>query len=307
MSSSVKRYLAGAVAVAAVSVLAACGGSGGGAGGGTSGVASDSAVGSRGVADGGFAGSAPAPAEKAPSGGNRTPVQTRAVISTGTVTLTSGTPDRARAEIGRLLTGFGGFLANEHSVHAEDGTLEHATLVLRVPAAKFRAAMGALERIGTLKSSDSSSDDVTTQVIDVEERVRTLQNSLARLHKFQKDAANIDDLIRFEQQITDRESQLQSLTAQRDYLAGQASMATITVELSTPVAYTPPRGTGFLAGLRAGWHALISTVLVALTVVGALLPFGVLAALLGVPAWVLVRRARRHRRTAAGAAAASDG
>ncbi len=74
-----------------------------------------------------------------------------------------------------------------------------------------------------------------------------------------------------------RQAELQSLKAQQAYLADQTSLATITVHLSTPEKYVPPpdalQDAGFLTGLKAGWDALSDVVVVALTVVGAVLPF----------------------------------
>lgn len=48
---------------------------------------------------------------------------------------------------------------------------------------------------------------------------------------------------------------------------------------------------GFVAGLQAGWEGLSDAFVLTSTVVGAVLPFGVLVAVLGVP--VLVWRRRR--------------
>ena len=54
----------------------------------------------------------------------------------------------------------------------------------------------------------------------------------------------------------------------------------------------PAPQTGFLAGLAAGWKALKSFTVGTLTVVGALLPFLVVFALIGAPIVWLVRRRR---------------
>jgi uncharacterized membrane protein (Fun14 family) len=62
-----------------------------------------------------------------------------------------------------------------------------------------------------------------------------------------------------------------------------------------PIVIEPPvPQTGFLAGLASGWNALKSFTVVALTVVGALLPFLVVFALIGAPVVWLVRRRRAH-------------
>ena len=76
--------------------------------------------------------------------------------------------------------------------------------MLRVPVATFGDAMDALEQLGTVVHSSSSGTDVTTQVIDVQQRLRTLRISLRDLNSFQRHAATIDQLLRFENAITQR-------------------------------------------------------------------------------------------------------
>jgi hypothetical protein len=139
--------------------------------------------------------------------------------------------------------------------------------------------------------------------------VETLQNSLDRLQRFQRSARDVDDLIRFEDQITQRQSELQSLKAQQSHLADQTSMSTITLRLSTPAEPQAPGvldDAGFVTGLQGGWNALVGLAVVALTVAGAMLPFLAALALLGVPAWFGVRALLRRRAAAAPAAAPAE-
>jgi hypothetical protein len=308
MTRNLNRSLAAAAAVAVLALTGACSGGAGtmsdeatgdfaGAGGDSVAVDRDGVDVGAPEAVGGLTGSKDAPAA------NRTVVQVRSVIKTGEIALTAKDLDATRAKIDGLLVSVGGIVDSERSTHDRQGDLKRSTLVLRVPVDKFDAAMDGLAGFGKVRHSDSASKDVTTQVIDVDERVQTLQNSLDRLQAYQRDAKDIDDLIRFEQQITQRESELQSLKAQQDYLADQTSMSTISVYLSTPKAFVEPPGAlddaGFLAGLKSGWNALVSAVVVALTVVGVVLPFAGVVLLVGVPVWLLVRRTVRARATTA--------
>ena len=308
MTTNLNRSLAAAAAVAVLALSSACNG-------GVSSTMSDEAGGFAGADNGGAARDdvqsdalrdAPESAFADAPAANRTVVQVRSVIKTGQIALTAKDLDATRAKIEGLLVSVGGIVDSERSTHTRQGDLKRSTLVLRVPVDRFDAAMDGLAGFGKVRHSDVASKDVTTQVIDVDERVQTLQNSLDRLQAYQRDAKDIDDLIRFEQQITQRESELQSLKAQQDYLADQTSMSTISVYLSTPKAYVEPPGAlddaGFLAGLKSGWHALTSAVVVALTVVGAVLPFAGVALLVGIPVWLLVRRTLRAHAAAAPAA-----
>jgi hypothetical protein len=235
---------------------------------------------------------------------NRSLPRAKAVIRTGQLSITSNHLGEVRAEVDDLLGSIGGSVDREDTTNDRQGLIERSTLVLRVPVRSFDTARKALSRLGKVTSSNESEKDVTTQVIDTAERVQTLQNSLDRLQKFQRSAEDVGDLIRFEDQITSRQAELQSLKAQKSYLSSQTSMSTITLTLSRP-GEEPPGAlddAGFVAGLRAGWHTLGSVLVVATTVVGALLPFLVVLALLGVPLFYVFRAVRVRR----GVTAASD-
>ncbi|MEO5708744.1 MAG: DUF4349 domain-containing protein [Nocardioidaceae bacterium] len=240
--------------------------------------------------------------DKTAPGAARTVVKAKSVIMTGEVTLTSKDLEKVRGEVDDLMKALGGSVDNEQTSNDRKGRVEQSTLVLRVPVDKFDVAKKALMAMGTLKTSDARSKDVTTQVIDIDERVQTLQASLDNLQRYQRSAKDVKDLLDFEEKITARQSELQSLKAQQSYLSDQTSMSTLTLNLSLPDKYVPPpdalEDAGFLSGLEAGWNALGDFVVVGLTVLGALLPFLVAGLVIGMPAWIGLRGLLRRRRSA---------
>ena len=298
-----RAMLAGAALVGAVALTGCSGGadtssstsadSGAGSG---AGVASKQLAAGSSAAAGSAAGSAA-------GGARRAAVRTAAVIRTGDITLVAEDVPRVRGRIIDLLDRDGGSVDRETSRDGRDGRVTRSTLVLRVPVEEFARVRDAISGFGTVRSSTENAEDVTTQVIDTDERVQTLRNSLDRLQRFQRSAEDVEDLIAFEHDITDRQAELQSLKGQQSYLSDQTSMSTITVRLSTPAADRASPGAlhdaGFVTGLRGGWHALGGFVVVVLTALGAVLPFAVPAVLVGVPVWRLLRR-RRSSRSAAG-------
>ena len=229
-------------------------------------------------------------------------IRSTSVIRVAEISLTSKDIASVRAKIDDLLTSVGGSVDQDETTTDRRGRINGSMLVLRVPVAQFDAVQEDLQRLGTLRSSTETGKDVTTEVIDVAERVQTLRNSLDRLQRFQRTSNDVDDLIRYETEITRRQSELQSLEAQQAYLADQTSKSTIRVHLSRPGTSAEPGGlddAGFLAGLQAGWRALLGFLVVAVTVVGALLPFAVVALLVGVPVWLGLRALLRRRRAPA--------
>jgi Domain of unknown function (DUF4349) len=235
----------------------------------------------------------------APAPGTDIPLQTRAVISTGTVTLQSKDVEQARFDVQKVVDGHGGEISDEQTATDDKGEIDRSRLVIRVPSGSFGEVMDELGDVADLRSAKRTSEDVTTEVIDIGVRVRAQEKSLERIELLLARAQNLRAIIAIESQLTRRQAELDSLKAQQAYLADQTSLSTITVflerkEKAEPVAEDEA---GFLAGLETGWTALGGAATVLATVLGALLPFAILLLLLGVPTWLLARSVVRRRRT----------
>jgi Domain of unknown function (DUF4349) len=297
------------LAIVGVLSLVALSGCGGGIASNTAGSAAgdnaasapraDSALGNTGSAQQAFTAKGPA-----------VEVVQKAVSRNGDIEIRTSDPQRARDRVDGLLNRLDGSIDDEQTVYDNEGHIHDSQLVLRVPVDSFTRAVDDLEQLGTVVHSSSSGKDVTTEVIDVQQRLKTLRISLHDLNSFQRRASTIDQLLRFENAITQRRGEYQSLKAQRDHLVNETSMSTISLDISVPPTHASPTShhhhAGFVTGLRHGWSALIGTVLVALTAVGALLPFAVLLVVIGLPLWWWSRRMGRSRPTPAPADAPSD-
>ncbi len=171
-----------------------------------------------------------------------------------------------------------------------------AMLTLRVPPTEFRPMLKKIAGLGERLSQSQTAEDVTTQVVDTKSRLATQQRSVARVRALLSEANTIGEVVQVEAELAKRESDLESLEAQLARLKDVTALATIEVHLVGPDADEPDeQDLGFLAGLRGGWDAFVQIVLVGLTVLGALLPFALTGALIGVPLW-LVLRSRLVRR-----------
>lgn len=222
-----------------------------------------------------------------------------ALVSTGAVALRSRDVAAARTRAQRVAAAYAGSVTDEETSTSGGTALSHASLTLRVPSASFGRAMDDLEAVGRLVDSSTSSTDVSLQVIDVGERVEVARASIRRIRLLLSRAERIGDVMAIEEQLSQREADLDSLLRRQAHLASQTSMATIHVEIdrSGTVTPTPRPTTGFAAGLRGGWAALRGVASGAATVAGALLPWLPVALLVGVPAWMLARRRATRRPT----------
>ena len=164
-------------------------------------------------------------------------------------------------------------------------------MTLRVPPAEFRSTLKKLAGLGERLSQTQTAEDVTTQVVDTKSRLATQQRSVARVRALLGEAKTIGEVVQVEAELAKREADLESLEAQAARLKDVTELATIEVSLVGPDAEAPvdDEDLGFLAGLRGGWDAFVQIILVGLTVLGALLPFLLTAALIAVPAWLIFR------------------
>ena len=123
-----------------------------------------------------------------------------------------------------------------------------------------------------------------------------MRTSVERVRAFLADADDLTQVVALEAELTRRQADLESLQSQLAALKGSVSRSPVQVSLTTEPGVIAEQddqdATGFLVGLRSGWDAFTASVAVALTVVGALLPFAVLAALVLVPVWWVLRRRR---------------
>jgi predicted lipid-binding transport protein (Tim44 family) len=225
--------------------------------------------------------------------------QARSVIATGTVNLRAEDVGQARTSTRKVIDAYRGEIAESEIETDRSGELTSARLVLRIPTADFTEAITDLEAISKFNTVQTGEEDVTTQVIDVEARVRAQEKSLARVGALLAEANTFKDVVAIESQLTTRQAELESLKSQRAWLSDQTSMSTITVYLERlsdeddePADDSDLLG-GFMAGLRSGWGTLGGAVVGFATVIGALLPFALAVGIVGVPLWLVGRRVGR--------------
>lgn len=230
----------------------------------------------------------------------RPPAMERHVISTGTVSLVSDDVAAARREVQRIVDAQHGTVTQENTETDDEGTAAYSRLVIRVPSSSFAVTMLALEKAAELRQSQVSSEDVTTQVIDTDVRVRAQEGSLRRVEQLLARASSLKDIIWIESQLTRRQAELDSLKSQQAWLSDQTADSTITIDVEKKHEAKAEKKkdkeeAGFLAGLKGGMKALGAFTSAMATIVGALLPFAIVLAIFGAPVWLLVRRSARRR------------
>jgi hypothetical protein len=299
---------AGLILTAAV-LLSGCSGSGDSSSG-TAGdaVAPEQAKGDTSQADGATDGKAPA-APKAGGTAADQPTVTRAIIKTGSLTLETADVDAQRQKAIGVVSALNGQVSSEDTGGDSDGRITRANLVVKVPTASYELAIQRLSGLGKRTAIHQESNDVTEAVVDVQSRISSQRASLERMRTLLTKATTIGEIVSVETELTRREADLESMLAKQKSLALQTELATLNLVMTEPGKVAPvekKEDTGFLAGLRGGWKAFTATFSALATAVGALLPFLIVFALIGIPLWRYRHRFRKATPAAAPAGGAAS-
>jgi|GEM_PF-2881707 len=193
-------------------------------------------------------------------------------------------------------------------VQASQTAGDQATVTLEVPSDKLEGVLGQIRGLGTVTSEAESGDDVTAEYVDLQARIAHWQAQEAVFVGLMAKAKTIPETIQIQQQLSTIQEQIEQLQGRQKYLDGQTSYSTVRLTLLEEGAVAKPRPAPLPAASTLGraWHRSAGAALAVLG--GTLVVLGVavpLAAVIGLPAWLLavVLRRRGGRRAEEPAAA----
>lgn len=150
------------------------------------------------------------------------------IIKTGAIALQVGGLDPALTSANQLIIGMGGYTSG--SDRFGDGESAQASVTYRVPAARWDEALAGLRAIGEkVLTERSSTDDVTSQVVDLGARITNLQATERAFQAIMDQASGIDDILTVQAELTRVRSEIEQLAAQKLHFEGQAAFSTVTV------------------------------------------------------------------------------
>jgi len=119
---------------------------------------------------------------------------------------------------------FGGYVE-----YKSEGGERSGSVRMRIPADRFRSAVGALEGLGEVTRKSVSGQDVTEQYADIEARLKTKKELRDRLQQLLAKAKDVKDVIAIETELNRIQSDLDSMEARMRVLKGQVDYATVDV------------------------------------------------------------------------------
>lgn len=146
------------------------------------------------------------------------------------------------------------------------GTKElRGSVVLRVPAESFEAALAELKDLGKIRSENITGQDVTEEFVDLDARLRNLEAQETVLLRLMDRATTVSGTIKVQRELSGIQLEIERLRGRLRFLQDQTSFSTLRVDLVQAGAVAPePAGalTKAWRNARDTFVAVVSAVIV---------------------------------------------
>ncbi|MBC8536004.1 DUF4349 domain-containing protein [Feifania hominis] len=220
--------------------------------------------------------------------------------------------DEAVAAAKALLAELGGFVESSSTssdvYYPSDSDTavpqnRYASFVYRVPQARFEEFMNSAGRIGNVVTSSSSAENITTQYLDTEARLKSLELQRDNLLAMMQKADRVEDMITIETRLSEVIYEIESYTSQLTNWQNQVDYSYVELNIREVVRYSDRQSVTLSFGqrisnaLRRSWNNFVDFLQDGVISLIGIFPFLVLLAVAAVVVVVIVKLSLRRRKT----------
>ena len=138
--------------------------------------------------------------------------------------------------------GLGGFVEQLSSSGGPEN--QRANMTLRVPQDQFRTTLDRVKSLGKVRDENQGSEDVSSQFIDLEARLRSAKREEQSLLSLLERTLKVGEILTVERELNRVRSEIERSQGQLNFLERRVELATISVFLFTPsvALQQPPSG-----------------------------------------------------------------
>ncbi|MFO0930951.1 MAG: DUF4349 domain-containing protein [Gemmataceae bacterium] len=221
----------------------------------------------------------------------------RKIIYTARVEAVVEDLDDAEASLHELLQSTGGYIAKSERT-GQPGA-RHGTWTLRIPVAKFDAALAALAKLGEVRRNTLDSDDITDRYFDLQAEVTNLEvreKALRKLYEEKIAGSKLTDLLDVDRELTKVRGEINQRKGQLQRWDKETAFATVHLDLHDRRGYVPPTAPAFTTTVGRTFEAsitlLVSTGKAIVLIAVALAPWLAVLVVVTLPLALLLRRRR---------------
>lgn len=174
--------------------------------------------------------SSPAPT---PSGSAGIPVAdtSRKIITSGSINIVVKEIQESVQKVEAMAMEMGGYIERSSMAFREGTNQANANVVIRIPQGRFADATSRIEALGRVKAKSFSGQDVTGEYVDIEARLKTLQQQEGRLLAIMGKTDKLSDVLMLEKELQRVRNEIEMLQGRLKRLNHVTELATINLEL----------------------------------------------------------------------------
>ncbi|NLT96445.1 MAG: DUF4349 domain-containing protein [Clostridia bacterium] len=225
----------------------------------------------------------------------------RKIIKTAHLDLEVDSIKTTAEQIKNMVNEMQGYIVSENTyVYDDQRKLLAGNVSLRVPQERFDEALNRIESMGVTQNRTIDAQDVTEEYVDVESRLKAMRLKEERLLAILNKSGSLGDVLAVENELARTRADLEALQGRLKYLDNRTELSTINVsvrETLTPVKQIKTTGLqGVLGRTQEAFIKSINTIIIGfgnlIVLVGAYLPFTVLAVILLIGLWAASRKVK---------------
>jgi hypothetical protein len=172
----------------------------------------------------------------------------RVVLKTAEITVSVAKPNESMKEISAMASRLGGFVVSSFTWKEEDyssgRSYDKATITIRVPAEKLDSTLDeirAMSANGTegVISESQSGQDVTSDFVDSESRLRNLKAAEEQLMELMENTTDLANTMEVFRELTNIRGQIEVLQGHINYLKESADLSSIAITLVAEASLQP--------------------------------------------------------------------
>lgn len=212
----------------------------------------------------------------------------RKLIKRGNLSFEVEDLTKTRVIVDALCKKTNAYISSENQHTYEDRKLHQ--LEIRIPSAKYDSLVVSLEALALkVETKSTTIEDVTTEFIDIEARLKTKRELEARYLSLLQQAKKVEEILSIETHLATVRADIESMEGRLNYLSNQVTYSTLSLSYFQLIDVDYGFGTKFSRAMGAGWENLLSFIIGLVN----LWPFAILL----IAGWWLIRRARRRKQT----------
>ena len=168
----------------------------------------------------------------------------RQVIRDGQLALVVKDPRHVRGQVEAIvgeLEGQGAFIVSSQESGGSEKQAPSISLIIRIPAEHFSQVMDRVAALAEqIDGRSETAQDVSEEYYDLQGRLESMEAGLQRLRDILKNAQKVEDVLKIEGMITQRQTEIEAIQGRLQYLTRSARLSKIEITLRPPTPEPQP-------------------------------------------------------------------